>query len=109
MIADRGLGIAERKGDSLRLADAVMSADDFRKRTFQLGIRIVRFVEALPKTNAARVIAKQLLRSGAAVSANIARPRALDRGQILLPKWESLKKNVMNRFTGLTCSSNSSW
>ncbi len=49
MIADRGLGIAERKGDSLRLADAVMSADDFRKRTFQLGIRIVRFVEALPK------------------------------------------------------------
>jgi len=70
MIADRGLGIAERKGDSLHLADAVMSADDFRKRTFQLGIRIVRFVEALPKTDAARVIAKQLLRSGTAVSAN---------------------------------------
>jgi four helix bundle protein len=70
MIADRGLRIAERKGDSLRLADAVMSADDFRKRTFQLGIRIVRLVEALPKTDAARVIAKQLLRSGTAVGAN---------------------------------------
>jgi hypothetical protein len=54
MIADRGLGIAERKGNSLRLANAVMSADDFRKRTFQLGIRIVRFVETLPKTDAAR-------------------------------------------------------
>jgi len=70
MIADRGLGIEERKGDTLRLADAVMSADDFRKRTFQFGIRIVRLVEALPKTDAARVIAKQLLRSGTAVGTN---------------------------------------
>jgi four helix bundle protein len=79
MIADRGLRIAERKGDSLHLADAVMSADDFRKRTFQRGIRIVHLVEALPKTDAARVIAKQLLRSGTAVGANyraVARARS---------------------------------
>ena len=47
-----------------------MSAEDFRKRTFQLGIRIVRLVEALPKTDPARVIGRQLLRSGTAVGAN---------------------------------------
>jgi four helix bundle protein len=70
MIADRGSRIAERKGEALRVADGVMSAEDFRKRTFQLGIRIVRLVEALPKTDAARVIGKQLLRSGTAVGAN---------------------------------------
>ena len=70
MIADRGLRIVERKAESLRIADGVMSAEDFRKRTFQLGIRIVRLVEALPKTDPARVIGRQLLRSGTAVGAN---------------------------------------
>jgi four helix bundle protein len=78
VIADRGLRIAERKTEGLRVADAVMSAEDFRKRTFQLGIRIVHFVEALPKTDAARVIGKQLLRSGTAVGANY---RAAARGR----------------------------
>ena len=69
MIADLGLRIAERKAESLRIADGIMSAEDFRKRTFQLGIRIVRLVEALPKTDPARVIGRQLLRSGTAVGA----------------------------------------
>ena|SRR5437870_9168991 len=70
MIADRGLRIAERKDKSLRVAGAAMSAEDFRKRTFQLGIRIVRLVERLPKNDVARVIGKQLLRAGTAVGAN---------------------------------------
>lgn len=70
MIADRGLRIAERKRKSSRMADAIMSADDFRKRTFQIGICIIRLVEALPKTDSARVIGTQLLRSGTAVGAN---------------------------------------
>jgi four helix bundle protein len=78
MIADRGLRIAERKAERLCVADAIMSADDFRKRTFQLGIRIVRLVEALPKSDVARVIGKQLLRSGTAVGANY---RAAARGR----------------------------
>ena len=108
MIADCGLGIAERKGDSLRLAGAVMSADDFRKHTFQPGIRIVRLVEALPKLMRRVSSQNSYCVLVLLLAQTIARQRALDRGQILLPKWESLKKNVMNRFTGLTCSSNSS-
>ncbi len=70
MIADRGLRIADTEKKRARVADAVMSAEDFRKRTFQFGIRIIRLVQVLPKTDAARVIGNQLLRSATAVGAN---------------------------------------
>jgi four helix bundle protein len=70
MIADRGTRNAERKNKSARVADAVMSTADFRKRTFQFGIRIIRLMQALPKTDASRVIGNQLLRAGTAVGAN---------------------------------------
>jgi four helix bundle protein len=78
MIADRGLRIAERQKESARIADAVMSAEQFRRRTFQFGLRIVRLTQALPKTDVARVIGNQLLRSGTAVGANY---RAAGRGR----------------------------
>jgi four helix bundle protein len=70
MIADRGLRIAERIQKSARIAETTMSVEDFRRRTFQFGIRVVRMIEALPKTDAARVIGKQVLRSATAVGAN---------------------------------------
>jgi four helix bundle protein len=70
MIADCGLRIADRKKQSARVADAVISAEDFRGRTFQFGIRVIRLTESLLKTDAARVIGKQLLRCATAVGAN---------------------------------------
>jgi four helix bundle protein len=70
MIADCGLRIADRKKQSARVADAVMSAEDFRECTFQFGIRVIRLTESLLKTDAARVIGKQLLRCATAVGAN---------------------------------------
>src|SRR5438445_5657758 len=70
MIEDRGLRIADRKKQSARVADAVMSTEDFRRRAFQFGIRVIRLTESLLKTDAARVIGKQLLRCGTSVGAN---------------------------------------
>jgi four helix bundle protein len=70
MIADRRLRSVERKNQMVRVADAAMSTDDFRKRTFRFGIRVVRLVQALPRTDIARVIGNQLLRAGTAVGAN---------------------------------------
>ena len=70
MIEDRGLRIADRKKQSARVADAVMSKEDFRRRTFEFGIRVIRLAESLPKTDAARVIGKQLLRCATADGAN---------------------------------------
>jgi four helix bundle protein len=70
MIADRGVRSAERKEQSARVAEGVMSTDDFRRRTFRFGIRVVRLVQTLFKAEVARVIGNQLLRSGTAVGAN---------------------------------------
>jgi four helix bundle protein len=45
-------------------------AEELKKRTKQLAIRIVRLYKALPKKDEARVIGKQVLRSGTSVAAN---------------------------------------
>jgi four helix bundle protein len=43
---------------------------DYRKRTFEFAARVVRFVEALPKSETNRVLGNQLLRSATSVGAN---------------------------------------
>jgi four helix bundle protein len=55
-----------------------MASDQFKRRTFEFGIRCVRLVEALPKTMTAQTIGKQLLRAGTSVGANY---RAAVRGR----------------------------
>ncbi len=55
-----------------------MTRDEFRKRTFQLGIRCIRLSESLPKTMAAQIVAKQLIRAATSVGANY---RAAVRGK----------------------------
>jgi four helix bundle protein len=78
------LRIAERKEKSARVADAAMSVEDFRKRTFEFGIRVVRLVQALAKTDAGHVIGNQLLRSGTSVDANYrAAARARSRAEFV--------------------------
>ena len=47
-----------------------MNEQQFKQRTKQLALRIIRMVEALPKTSAAQVIGKQILRSATSIGAN---------------------------------------
>jgi four helix bundle protein len=47
-----------------------MTTQELKKRTFEFGIRIVRAVEALPRSEVAREIGRQLLRAGTSVGAN---------------------------------------
>src|SRR5215213_2548409 len=47
-----------------------MNAEEIKKRTRVFAIRVVRLVEALPRTRSADVIGKQLLRCGTSVGAN---------------------------------------
>ena len=47
-----------------------MNAEQFKQRTKQFGIRIVKLVEALPRSPTASVIGRQLLRNGTSVGAN---------------------------------------
>jgi len=67
-----------------RVAEAAVSADDFRERTFQFGMRIVRLVQALAKDDVARVIGNQLLGAGTSVGANYrAATRACSRAEFI--------------------------
>ena len=43
---------------------------DLKKRTKEFALRVIRLVESLPKTQTARVIGNQLLRSATSVPAN---------------------------------------
>jgi len=45
-------------------------AEQLRERTKQFAIRVVRLFRSLPKTDEAKVIGKQALRSGTSVAAN---------------------------------------
>ena len=43
---------------------------EFRKRTFQFGIRCIRLAESLPNTPVSQTIVRQLIRAGTSVGAN---------------------------------------
>jgi four helix bundle protein len=55
-----------------------MTEADLKKRTKNLALRVMKLVDALPKSLSARVIANQLIRSGTLVGANY---RAACRGR----------------------------
>ena len=47
-----------------------MTEAEFKERTKNIGLRVIRVVEALPRNRAADVIGRQVLRSGTAIGAN---------------------------------------
>ncbi len=47
-----------------------MSELDLRKRTKAFALRILKLVDAIPKTTAGRALASQIVRSGTSVAAN---------------------------------------
>ena len=55
-----------------------MTETEFKERTKQIALRIIKLVESLPSTRSAGIIGKQLLRSGTSLGANY---RAACRGK----------------------------
>ena len=47
-----------------------MTENEFKARTKDVALRIIKVVESLPQTRSADVIGKQLLRSGTSIGAN---------------------------------------
>ncbi len=47
-----------------------MTEIEFKQRTKDIALRIIKVVESLPRTWSAEIIGKQLLRSGTSVGAN---------------------------------------
>jgi four helix bundle protein len=58
--------------------DHKMNEEQFKARTSQLALEIIRLVESLPRSQTADVIGRQLLRSGTSIGANY---RAACRGK----------------------------
>ncbi len=58
--------------------DKIEKIEAFKLRTKQLSLRVIKLFQALPKTNEARILGKQLLRSSTSVAANY---RAACRGR----------------------------
>lgn len=56
------------KDDGKRMKDE--EGNDLVERTTEFGLRVVRMFVALPKNDEARVLGKQVLRSGTSVGAN---------------------------------------
>ena len=55
-----------------------MTEQEFKRRTKDIALRIIKLVESLPRTWSSEVIGKQLLRSGTSIGANY---RAACRGK----------------------------
>jgi four helix bundle protein len=55
-----------------------MTEQEFKDRTKNIALRVIRLVETLPPSNAAQVIGKQILRSATSIGANY---RAACRGK----------------------------
>jgi four helix bundle protein len=71
--------------------------EEFNKRIYKYALDIIKFVEKLPKDIASQVLAKQLMRSGTSVSANI-----------IEAKSASSKKDYVNFYTHALKSANES-
>ena len=52
------------------LQNVTMTTQELKNRTFDFGLRVISAVEALPKTETARILGRQLLRAGTSVGAN---------------------------------------
>ena len=52
------------------LEGCFMNEQEFKKRTKQLALRIIKLINSLPPTTTGQVIGKQVLRSGTSVGAN---------------------------------------
>ena len=67
--------------------------NDLRERTKEFALRIIRLFSALPKTAEARVLGKQLLRSGTSVGANYREAhRARSRSEFIAKCGDSLRE-----------------
>jgi four helix bundle protein len=66
---------------------------DLRERTKEFALRIIRLFGALPKTTEARILGKQVLRSGTSVGANYREAyRARSKAEFIAKAGDSLRE-----------------
>ena len=83
-----------------------MSESDLKKRTKAFALRILKLVDALPKTTSARALATQLVRSGTSVAANYRAARRAKSTAHFLSKLGDVEEEAMKRCSGSNCLKN---
>jgi four helix bundle protein len=79
------------------MADSARFKAEFKKRIYDWVLRLIRFIDTLPRDSVCQVMGKQLLRSGTSVLANYVEAQSA-----------SSKKDFINFFTHSLKSSNES-
>lgn len=84
--------------------------EDLQIRTKEFALRVIRMYSALPKSTEARVLGKQVLRSGTSIGANY-RARRIDRvrNRSSLPRLGIASRNSTRLHTGLSCWLSRRW
>ncbi len=77
--------------------DSVKFKNEFKKRLYNFVLRLIRFIDTLPKDSVCSVVGKQLLRSGTSVLANYIEANSA-----------SSRKDFINFFTHALKSANES-
>ncbi|HEY3294905.1 MAG TPA: four helix bundle protein [bacterium] len=74
-----------------------------RDRTRQFAHRIIRLYMALPKTDPAHVLGRQILRSGTSMGAQYREACQQSLMRISFPRWKAHCKNLTKPPTGWNC------
>lgn len=77
-----------------------MTSEELKARTKAFGLRIIKLVDAMPRSLAGQVIGKQLLRSATSVGANYRLPVEPSHTQSSPQSFPSLSKRRMKRSIG---------
>ena len=77
--------------------DSVKFKNDFKKRLYNWALRLIKFIDNLPKDSVCNVLGKQLLRSGTSILANYIEANSA-----------SSRKDFINFFTHSLKSANES-
>ena len=85
------------KAGSRQSHDSVKFKNDFKRRLYNWVLRLIKFIDKLPKDSVCSVMGKQLLRSGTSVLANYVEANSA-----------SSKKDFINFFTHSLKSANES-
>lgn len=90
-------GKAQYHPEQSRTDDSGKFKDEFKKRLYNFVLRVIKFIDKLPKDSTCDVMGKQLLRSGTSILANY-----------IEAKSASSKKDFLNFFTYSLKSANES-
>ena len=67
---------------------------DIRERTFLFGVRIVKFVRTMPRDVASVELARQLIRAGTSVGANVEEADGAESSRDKVHKWSIARKEA---------------